>query len=109
MAQPARSPPDHGAAVRKKLLLGQPGGLGRLGLNSSVRGQFKVGVHGHEKQARSPDLSGTGDRDARREIVLKVPDGDAFRPDLAAEVVTPFEDTGYGTKEITVRDPEGPI
>jgi uncharacterized glyoxalase superfamily protein PhnB len=41
--------------------------------------------------------------------VLKVADADAFRPDPAVEVVTPFEDTHYGTREMTVRDPDGRI
>ncbi|KPM53660.1 glyoxalase [Frankia sp. CcI49] len=40
-------------------------------------------------------------------IVLKVPDADAFQPDPAVEVVTPFEDTHWGTREMTVRDPDG--
>ncbi|WP_018500504.1 VOC family protein [Parafrankia discariae] len=40
-------------------------------------------------------------------IVLKVPDAEAFHPDPAVEVVTPFEDTHYGTREMTVRDPDG--
>jgi hypothetical protein len=31
------------------------------------------------------------------QIALKVTDADAFRPDPAVEVVTPFEDTHYGT------------
>lgn len=39
--------------------------------------------------------------------MLKVPDVDAFQPGKAVEVVTPFEDTHYGTKEMTVRDPDG--
>jgi uncharacterized glyoxalase superfamily protein PhnB len=39
--------------------------------------------------------------------VLKVADEGAFRPDPAIEVVTPFEDTHYGTREMTVRDPDG--
>ena len=43
----------------------------------------------------------------RVQIVLKVPDADAFRADPAVEVVTPFEDTHYGTREMTVRDPDG--
>ena len=30
-------------------------------------------------------------------------------PDPAVEVVTPFEDTHFGTKEMTVRDPDGRI
>jgi uncharacterized glyoxalase superfamily protein PhnB len=41
------------------------------------------------------------------QLVLKVTDGDAFRPDPAVEVVTGFEDTHFGTKEMTVRDPDG--
>jgi hypothetical protein len=40
-------------------------------------------------------------------IVLKVSDAEAFRPGPAVEVVTPFEDTHYGTRETTVRDPDG--
>jgi hypothetical protein len=40
-------------------------------------------------------------------IVLKVPDADAFQADPVVEVVTPFEDTHYGTREMTVRDPDG--
>ncbi|WIM92757.1 VOC family protein [Actinoplanes oblitus] len=43
----------------------------------------------------------------RTQIVLKVPDADTFRADAAVEVVTPFEDTHYGTREMTVRDPDG--
>lgn len=39
------------------------------------------------------------------QVVLKMTDG--FRPDPALEVVTPLEDTHYGTKEMTVRDPDG--
>jgi hypothetical protein len=40
-------------------------------------------------------------------LVLKVPDEDAFRPGPGVEVVTPFEDTHFGTREMTVRDPDG--
>ncbi|EFC85134.1 glyoxalase/bleomycin resistance/extradiol dioxygenase family protein [Parafrankia sp. EUN1f] len=40
-------------------------------------------------------------------IVLKVPDADTFQPDPAVDVVTPFEDTHWGTREMTVRDPDG--
>lgn len=40
-------------------------------------------------------------------IVLKVPDAEAFRADPVVEVVTPFEDTHYGTRAMTVRDPDG--
>lgn len=48
------------------------------------------------------------DQEPGTRIVLKVPDADAFRPDPAAvEVVSPFEDTHFGTRETTVRDPDG--
>ena len=47
------------------------------------------------------------DREPRAQIVLKVPDEDSFRPDPVVEVVTPFADTHYGTREMTVRDPDG--
>jgi len=49
------------------------------------------------------------DREPELRIVLNVRDPDAFRPDPGVEVVTPFEDTHYGTKEMTVRDPDGRI
>jgi uncharacterized glyoxalase superfamily protein PhnB len=40
-------------------------------------------------------------------IVLKVADADAFRPGPGVETVTPFEDTHFGTREMTVQDPDG--
>ncbi|WP_027941208.1 glyoxalase [Amycolatopsis taiwanensis] len=49
------------------------------------------------------------DREPGVQIALKVPDADGFRPDPAVEVVTPFEETHYGTREMTVRDPDGRI
>ena len=50
------------------------------------------------------------DQEPETRLVLKVPDADAFRPDPdAVEVVTPFEDTHYGTREMTVRDPDGRV
>jgi len=39
------------------------------------------------------------------QIALKA-DG-AFQPDPSIEVVAPFENTHYGTREMTVRDPDG--
>lgn len=42
-------------------------------------------------------------------IVLKVADAEAFRPDPIVNVVTPFENTHWGTREMTVRDPDGRI
>jgi len=41
------------------------------------------------------------------QLVLRVGDEAAFRPDASVEVVTPFEDTHWGTREMTVRDPDG--
>jgi uncharacterized glyoxalase superfamily protein PhnB len=41
------------------------------------------------------------------QIVLKVTDADAFSIDPSVEVVAPFEDTHFGTREMTVRDPDG--
>jgi hypothetical protein len=41
------------------------------------------------------------------QLVLKIADADAFTPDPAVEVVTPFQDTHWGTREMVVRDPDG--
>ncbi|EIV94689.1 glyoxalase [Frankia sp. QA3] len=49
------------------------------------------------------------DREPQVQVVLTVADADAFRPDSALDVVTPFEETHYGTREMTVRDPDGRI
>jgi hypothetical protein len=40
-------------------------------------------------------------------VVMKVADADRFSPGPGVEVMTPFEDTHYGTREMTVRDPDG--
>ena len=47
------------------------------------------------------------DQEPRVQIVLKLPNADEFGPDPALEVVTPFEDTHYGTREMVVRDADG--
>jgi uncharacterized glyoxalase superfamily protein PhnB len=47
------------------------------------------------------------DHDPRMQIVLRVADAGAMRLDPSVEVVTPFEETHYGTTEMTVRDPDG--
>ncbi|MFH8349581.1 VOC family protein [Streptomyces sp. NPDC018045] len=47
------------------------------------------------------------DQEPQTQIVLKVPDADTFSPEAGVEVVTPFEDTHFGTREMTVRDPDG--
>ena len=49
------------------------------------------------------------DQEPDTRIVLKVPDADAFQADPIIEVVTPFEDTHFGTREMTVRDPDGRV
>lgn len=41
------------------------------------------------------------------ELVLEVADADQLRLDPVVEVVAPFADTHYGTREMTVRDPDG--
>jgi hypothetical protein len=40
-------------------------------------------------------------------IVFGVREAGVFRADPAIEVVSPFEDTHWGTKEMVVRDPDG--
>ncbi|WP_328732295.1 VOC family protein [Streptomyces caniferus] len=47
------------------------------------------------------------DRKPEMQVVLKAPDAEAFRPGPDVEVVTPFEDTHFGTRQSTVRDPDG--
>lgn len=47
------------------------------------------------------------DREPRMQVSLKVADPDAFTTDPAIDVVSPFEATHWGTKEMTVRDPDG--
>jgi hypothetical protein len=43
------------------------------------------------------------------QIVLRGRNEEAFQPASIVEVVTPFEDTHWGTREMTVRDPDGRI
>ncbi len=43
------------------------------------------------------------------QVVLKVPDEDISDLDPIVEVVSTFEDTHYGTREMTVRDPDGRV
>jgi hypothetical protein len=47
------------------------------------------------------------DQEPGTRLVFKAPDADGFRPGPGVEVVTPFEDTHFGTREMTVRDPDG--
>jgi uncharacterized glyoxalase superfamily protein PhnB len=39
--------------------------------------------------------------------VLAVPDADEFALDPGVEVVSPWEDTHWGTRLMTIRDPDG--
>jgi uncharacterized glyoxalase superfamily protein PhnB len=47
------------------------------------------------------------DRDPDVRVVFKVADAEEFRADPIVEVVSPFDDTHWGTKEMVVRDPDG--
>ncbi len=47
------------------------------------------------------------DRPTQLQVVLSVPDADAFQADAAVDVVAPFAPTHYNTREMTVRDPDG--
>lgn len=49
------------------------------------------------------------DQPTEAHVVLTVPDAKSFRADPIVDVVTPFEDTHWGTQEMTVRDPDGRI
>jgi uncharacterized glyoxalase superfamily protein PhnB len=47
------------------------------------------------------------DQPTGMQLVLKVSDADKFQVDAGVEVVSPFEETHHGAKEMTVRDPDG--
>jgi hypothetical protein len=47
------------------------------------------------------------DREPEMQVVLKVPDADAFSASSPVEVLSPFEDTHFGTRMMTIRDPDG--
>ena len=47
------------------------------------------------------------DREPGMRLVLKAPDTKGFPPGSGVEVVSPFEETHFGTREMTVRDPDG--
>jgi len=67
-------------------------------------GQLRNGDGPYVFVAEVPEDTETG-----LQIVLKVADAEAFRIDPGVEVITPLEDTHYGTKEMTVRDPDGRV
>lgn len=47
------------------------------------------------------------DREPDLRLVMKVEDADALELGGGVEVVKPFEDTHFGTRLMTVRDPDG--
>ncbi|MEV6345257.1 VOC family protein [Actinoplanes sp. NPDC051851] len=47
------------------------------------------------------------DKAPQTQFVVRVPDAAAFRPDPIVEVVSPFEETHWGTQRMVVRDPDG--
>ncbi|GAA4525612.1 VOC family protein [Amycolatopsis samaneae] len=47
------------------------------------------------------------DQEPEAQLVLRVEDAAAFRPDPIVEVVSPFEETHWGTQRMVVRDPDG--
>jgi len=65
-------------------------------------GQLRNGTSPYLFIAEVPE-----DQELQTQIVMRVPDADAFDPDPIVETVTPFKDTHFGTKEATVRDPDG--
>src|SRR5947209_8443007 len=47
------------------------------------------------------------DREPQMQLAIGVADTSAFDPGSDLDVVTPFENTHWGTKMMTVRDPDG--
>lgn len=43
------------------------------------------------------------------QVVIRVPDEREFQPGAGVEALSPFEDTHWGTREMTVRDPDGRV
>jgi hypothetical protein len=64
-------------------------------------GQLRNGDGPHVFVAEVPDQAPS------MQLVLKVADESKVHLDPTVEVVTPFEDTHYGTREMVVRDPDG--
>ena len=47
------------------------------------------------------------DKEPAAQVVLKVSEAHGLNFDPIVEVVTPFEDTHWGTRDMIVRDPDG--
>jgi uncharacterized glyoxalase superfamily protein PhnB len=65
-------------------------------------GQFRAGDGPTVFVAEVPE-----DRPTGTQLVLSIPDAETYRPEPGLEVLSPFEDTHYGTREMVVRDPDG--
>jgi uncharacterized glyoxalase superfamily protein PhnB len=65
-------------------------------------GQLRNGDGPYVFIAEVPEDQPTG-----MQLVLQVPDAEAFDTEAVVEVVTPFQPTHWGTQEMTVRDPDG--
>lgn len=65
-------------------------------------GQFRHGLGPSVFIAEVPP-----DQRPDAQLVLKVPDAESFKADPIVDVVTGFEDTHFGTRMATVRDPDG--
>jgi len=47
------------------------------------------------------------DQETGVRVVFKVDDADVLQLDPSVDIVSPFADTHWGTREMTVRDPDG--
>ena len=47
------------------------------------------------------------DQPPQIQVALRVADAETFQPDPVLDIVSPFTDTHYGTREMLVRDPDG--
>jgi hypothetical protein len=65
-------------------------------------GQLRNGAGPYVFIAEVPESQPIG-----MQVVLQVPDPEGFEADPVVEVVTPFQPTHWGTREMTVRDPDG--
>lgn len=65
-------------------------------------GQLRAGDGPYLFVAEVPE-----DQEPATQIVLRVPDEAEAAGSPPVEVVTPFQDTHFGTREMTVRDPDG--
>jgi uncharacterized glyoxalase superfamily protein PhnB len=67
-------------------------------------GQLRLGEGPYVFIAEIPE-----DREPGMQVVLRLADPEAASVDPIVEVVTELEDTHYGTREMTVRDPDGRV